>query len=545
MKRRVLLLTCLALAACPRRVPGPTEVLDDAAARAQAGGASARELALAGFHALAVQGDVELARTRFDQSLALDPAEPWALHGQGWVAWWHGHPERALQAAAALCLKAPRHPLAAVAARTLFESAGQSRQGDDQILEVSAQALAAGARGDVAWLLRAARAAIFANRQSPERAQAVAELGSPTEALLVGPLSPWHVLDALERLPPEEKGQLDGVPGARTLRFADAHLSLTGESGSGDGYLFGSDVTVAQEGDYLLRSVSQLDHAVVLDGAPVLQRSTWKLPASSQAVRGVHLTAGVHRLVVRAFKGGLQGHVWVSLQPADGQAPRLTFAAAKGPPPARWGPAPTPADDEPSTVPGSYPTAQSLAEALEPEGGAALAALVAAADARGRDRDGVKTLLDALPPSVAAPAVLVARAEVALEDRALPARVSRGRATRDLEQALEKDPHSVPALLAQATLAFEDARYADAMELAARARAAHTPAGAPVALLEARVAQALNLDGRAEQAVAATLTAHAGDCEALALQADVARRHDALELERHRQEALAGCPGAQ
>src|SRR2546423_1821602 len=80
MRRRLALLSALALlAGCPKRIPSPTEALENADKVADAPDAPARSIALAGFHAWLLASDPAQAQKRFDQALAKDAGEPYAL----------------------------------------------------------------------------------------------------------------------------------------------------------------------------------------------------------------------------------------------------------------------------------------------------------------------------------------------------------------------------------------------------------------------------------------------------------------------------------
>ena len=71
----------LLLAGCVHRAGSPTELLEKAATEAGPS-ANAKTLALAAFHALLMEGDAKKATTLFDEAVAKDPAEPFALTGQ-------------------------------------------------------------------------------------------------------------------------------------------------------------------------------------------------------------------------------------------------------------------------------------------------------------------------------------------------------------------------------------------------------------------------------------------------------------------------------
>ena len=135
-----------------------------------------------------------------------------------------------------------------------------------------------------------------------------------------------------------------------------------------------------------------------------------------------------------------------------------------------------------------------------------------------------------LPAAVNGPDVALLRATAFLQDVNVPTRVARGRATRELEAALLKDPNLVAAKMATAQLALDDGRQLEALEQARAARDAHAPPGAPVLQLLARVELSLGLDAAAALTARDAEAALPGACEALMLQYDLARRRDAVAL---------------
>ena len=197
------------------------------------------------------------------------------------------------------------------------------------------------------------------------------------------------------------------------------------------------------------------------------------------------------------------------------------------------------------TAPGFFPDAATLEAALEPEAGRSLATFLAARDAVGRDVDGARRLVSALGPLPAAAAWNVLSADLALRDRSLPTKVGQGRATRDLEVAIERDPKNVGALLARGLLAVTDQRVDQAVGLAAQARAAHSPVGTPLLSLESRIALAQGVDAQADTLARQSLDQIAGLCEALLVRYDVARRRDAVTNTDALLDAISSCPGEQ
>lgn len=541
---RVVSLLVIALSACVHRVAPPTEALEDAARRAGPG-ANAEVLSLAAFHALLMEGDAAKAQTLFDDAVAKDPAQPFALTGQVLLAQRLALPQKALVAALDLVERAPAHPLAPVAARVVLDLSGLSKSTSQLVRERAPVLLAKAQQPDTAHLLRSALANAWLDLGDlGHHAAVLADMGVPTSGTLVGPFSPWHLLATGDATPPEKDGSLDALaPGPfgpltpRVLRFADGRLSLAGEPPSGDVYLYAVDVTVPERGRYVLRTVTSMDHVALLDGAVVFSRLTSKRPASTLTTRIVKLDAGTHRLMLRMARENQAGNLTVALHRVDGKPAGLTFAPAKGAAPQWSG---VRVDDDRD---GLYTTAESVRAALEDDAGDALARFLAARDALGRDRDGARGLLAALPATVDGPAVAVLRADVFLQDRTVPSRVSRGRATRELEAALVKDPGFVAAKMVTAQLALDDGRQLDALEQAKVARAAHSPAGAPVLQLIARIELALGLDAAAAATARDADAALPGFCDAVLLQYDLARRRDAVAEGDALLEKTAHCTG--
>ena len=91
-----------------------------------------------------MEGEPGKATRLLGGAAAADPREPWALYGQQLLAARVSHPERGLLAALDLAQRAPRHPLASVAARLIFDLSGTAGGSDDLILERSGALLKAG-----------------------------------------------------------------------------------------------------------------------------------------------------------------------------------------------------------------------------------------------------------------------------------------------------------------------------------------------------------------------------------------------------------------
>lgn len=527
--RVVPLVVTLFLAGCVRRNVSPTEALEKAASSVGPT-ASASVLSLAAFHALLMEGDAKKAGTLFDDALAKDSSEPRALTGQILMAQRLALPQKALAAALDLIERSPNHPLAPVAARVVLDTTGLAKSTSSLVRERAPALLAKKQQPDTAHLLRSALANAYLDSDELSlHTTVLAQMGVPTSGTIVGPFSPWHLLSTAEQTAPEKTGSLDklgngpfGALTARVVHFADGRISLAGEPPTGDIYLYAVDITVPQRGTFVLRTVTSMDHVAVIDGTTVLTRLTAKRTASTLTTQRVKLDAGTHRLMVRMARENQAGNLTVALHTLDGSAAPFTFAPAQGAA-AAWGGVTVDTDRE-----GLFASAESVRLALENDSGDALARYLAARDALGRDRDGARGLLAALPSSVDGPAVAVLRSDVFLQDRTVPTRVARGRATRELEAALVKDPGFVAAKMLTAQLALDDGRQLDALEQARAARDAHSPPGAPVLQLIARVELALGLDAAAASTSRDAEAALPGSCEALLLQYDVARRRDAV-----------------
>ncbi|PTL82200.1 DUF3857 domain-containing protein [Vitiosangium sp. GDMCC 1.1324] len=540
-----LLLVVGLLAGCAH-APASTEVLERAATAAQKGTSEARTLALAGFHAWLMTGDAAAAQARFDEAIAKDPADPYALYGQHLLARRVAQPRRALDAALAVATRAPRHPLAVPSARYVLDMVGTSPALDDTILTGLQAALDAGSSGEAAQLLRASQVAILGLRADrAAQARALKDMGAADTATLLGPFSPWHLLAFDDTTPPEKDGSLAGpftgpfgtlVP--RTVRGPDGRLDVAGEPAAGDIYLLVVDAEVSEAGDYVVRSVSASSHKVMVDGTPLLERRAFTRAASTVTAHTVHLAAGRHRILLKLLKDQRGANVTLALVRADGRPSAIRYTPATGPAPSEWGSAPKDAGSE--LV---YPGAQDLAAALADEAGPLLSDFVAVRDGMGRDPDGAWRLMTRLQKATQAPAVLSLRAELASLDRSIPTKVSRGRATRDLEAALAKDPGDVNALLLRAELTLNDGQAAAAQETLKTAKAAAKPAGWPVYLLEARAALALEVESAAEESLDAAIQAQPKLCDALGLLYGLARRRDAVARADELISSMEGCPG--
>ncbi len=497
LPRLALAALALSLTAC---LPHFTRVdpLEEALKDAQAPNPSGRTLALAGWRAWLVAGDVKAAEKLFERALVLSPSDPYALHARVQLALREGDPKAALTAALDELERAPGHPLASAAARVCFELGGNSISGDELLLSRGGQLLASGKlHGDAALMLRSTLGNIHSARADADESKALTELGAPTAGTLAGPVSPFHNLGLAESYGPETSGSLDGLDHgpygaaarARPLVFADGRLSLAPEPMTGDVYFFAADFDLKAEGDFVVRTVTQMDHDLYLDGALLLGRHSWLRPSSTLQAAAVRLQPGTHRLMVKMAREQQQGFISMQVARLDGQSETFSFRPAAGKP-SRWS-----TDAVKRLAPeGLYSTAGDLFEALDEDAGPTLAAFLAARDGLARDRDGAKRLLASLPASLDSPELRVLRSDEALGDRTLPAKVARGQATRDLEAALAKDPGQVHAWLMTAQLALDDGRNPEALEAVRRAVQARQPAAALPLDLRARVELALGVD---------------------------------------------------
>ncbi len=507
--------------------------------------ASAAVLARAGAAALLIDDDTPKAAQLFDEALKQAPDSAAALEGRRLTLELRGETAGAFSAALDLIQRAPTHPFATVAARFLLDHAGYSRTTDDDLLTRGAAALKNAPPGDTGALLRSALLSVHAARGDVEASGAARDVGAVQNFALVGPFSAFHQLDFDTRLPLEASGNLSKLsPGpfgeltVRPLHVEDGRFNLEAEPPQGDVYVFATDVTVEQTADFVLRIVSPMDLRASIDGAPVVERRTWLTPAPTVTAVGVTLKKGTHRLLLKVLRGHEGGQLFVTLPRIDGQASNVRSVAASGGPSA-WG-------SDPSTFSPRhvFPTATSLAHAVEREFGGSAAAVLAALDGVGRDRDGARRLLLSVPATPESGFVALVRAVIELGDRSLPPKVSTGRASRHLEAALSKNARLLPALLAQTQLAFEEGRHLEALELARRARATTTPPPVSALMTEARALLALRLDGLAEKAALEAEGRWPTLCEAMALRFDLVRRRDAVSETNALLDALRACPFA-
>ena len=322
----------LAVVGCAHSGATGTEVLESAARDATSHNANQRTLALAGFHALLMKNDPVAAKAHFDEALERGAGEPYALFGEALLAQRASNQALGLQAALDLCERAPTHPLSAAGARLAFDLAGRSKTFDDAIVERGTKILGSTQlRGDAASLLRGALATVYLARgDGAKRDQVLRDMGVPTEWALMGPFSAFHLLDLEKPTPVESNGVLAastgpfGVVSVRTLRTADGRLSLAPEPPQGDVFVLAADVTLAEGGEYVVRAVTSMDHAMIIDGEQIALRRTWETTASTVTERAVKLRAGKHRLLLRVARDEQQGALFVNMSRTDGRPAGVT-----------------------------------------------------------------------------------------------------------------------------------------------------------------------------------------------------------------------------
>lgn len=491
---------------------------------------------------LVARNDAAAARARADRAVARRPRDPWARLAAALSA------RRALdfpaeaRHLAALADAAPDHPLAPLALRRLSEL-GEDSPGLARDVEAALAPLAGSGRlaGLAAYRARVAR--ISAAEVLGDHARAAGlrrENGAVTAWTLAGPFGRHRHLDLDVAFPPEGGALPEAVPAplgapprrTRPLPAPDGAASLDGEPREGDVFYLASDVTLARGGGYLVALGTALSAKVFLDGALVHERRAFAAPLPTLVHLPLELAPGRHRLLVKVARAAPSTAIVVAFSRADGAPSDASFAAAPA------GPAPAPAAPPlPRAVPAFG--ARDLARALAPEAGPALAALLAARDAVGVDREAAKALLAeaarGLPGSAAALAV---RADVLGDDPTLDPQIARGRAEAAFREALARDPGHAEARVELAALLLGAQRLDEADEVLAGLGDA---AGRPAALaVRARAADARGLAERAEALVAEAI-AGGGECRALDHGRELAGRRRAVALEDARARALLEC----
>ncbi len=534
----LLVLLSLALACAGRTVYERGEEVSS--------GASARELAGAGFHAWIARGDPGAAARRFAEAVREDGRDPWARLGAALLARRGLDDVGEATELVALVRGAPEHALAGVAARRLGGLAELSPS-LAQAVEDGLAPAQPGARGLTALRLRTARASAAWSLGDHERAaRLLAEGGAVTAWTVMGPFGGLHALDFDVRFPPEEGAVVAGLPGPgspadaspRAIPSPEGVLALEPEAARGNPWYLAADATLARGGGYLLAVGTAASVRAWVDGAPALERRVWSgFPPAAQAVP-LTLPAGRHRILLKVARSGGRAEIAVSLAREDGAPCDAIFAA----------PAPAPGSAGPPVRTGDLPApvnrARELALELEREMGTETARLVAGRDAIDNDREAAKALLgEALGRAPRSAALLAARSDAQREDPTVSERVGRAQAEADLDRALAIDPADAESRIERAELARAGSRLDDAAALLD----ALDPAAAlrPRALVaRARLAQARGSSASAER-LAEEARRRGGHCAALDLAYDLSVRREAIAREDELAEALARCPGGR
>ena len=450
----------------PHRLPAPLllsvtpHVLESAAERAQKGsrrGAHARARGLP--RVPGAGGRRSWRSSRFDAAVAEGPGGPVRADGQHLLArraWPHGPGARP-----------PRWSWRRARPRTRWRcppratcwtrwaprprwTTTSSRARDGRS--------AAGAAGEAAQLLRGARwpcSSCAGTRR--RRPPALQRRGRRQRGDARGPLLALPRARVRRAHPPEKDGSLAGpFTGAfgplppRTLRAPDGRLGLGGEPGESDVYLLAFDAEVPEGG--VVRGALRERHVrikVLLDGAPLFERRAFEPRRVHRHRRAVRLPPGKHRFLVKLSQGGASGdallHPAARGRPPVGRALHRRHRAR-----ARRGAGGSLRRRGAGRLPHartSRPRWRERREGCSPASsrcGTAWGGTRRRAAAAGGPGGGHHT-----------PALLTLRAELASRDRTVPTKVARGRATRDLEAVLAKDPRNVSALLLRAELALQ------------------------------------------------------------------------------------------
>jgi len=536
-------LSVILFASCAGGPRPPLETLADAARAARDGGGSARERALAAWHAWMVGADAERLESLARSALGKDPGEPWARLALAESAKRRLDPHAEARELAALIRGAPSHPLAPVAARKLASLATISTSLDREIEAAATELLGAkGLAPDAAAKLRAA----LRRMEGASKRGAIADAGLLTAASVVGPFSAWHHLDLRTPYPPEAAAPVaatyEGPAGRelalRPFSLPEGSIELAAEERDGDVYYALSIAQVPAAGRHLLRvsSARTTSVAVFVDGVQVLRREAIGAPQPAEGLAELELAAGAHLVAVRMVKGSGRGDASVSLAPADGRASRIEFRAAE-------------AGDRPGVAPRlvgqpRFASARSLATSLQDEGGL-VAAYVAAAELQRIDREGAKEVLGtALAAAPVAPPLLQLRADLARSDDGIPQAIGQARAAADLEALLSRDPTNPRALWSAASILRDAGRHDEALDKLAAAEG-EASGSAVLAMGKARVALARGFDVQALRHAGEAVAADAGLCEAGSILVDLSRRADAAGDLEDAAQRFAACPGGR
>jgi len=488
------------------------------------------------------RGDPAAAEVRFREDAARDPSDPWPLLGQAMLAERSLDEEAEVSALLALVDAAPRHPLAIVALRRIGEVGLSSSLLADRADGAVGSALDSGRlAGLAAYRARVVRAAgAEARGDFTESARLRGQNGVASAWSIAGPFGALHALDMTRPFAPEAGPWLPewDRPGraplvSRKLLAPEGAISLDGETAPGDVWYLAADLRLARGGRYLLALGTNASARLFVDGAPMAERLAWSGWPSAVQVVPVDLGSGAHRVLVKLTRGGARPTLVVALARDDGAPADAEWKPASGPGPAVVA----------KHLPAPVLSARALADALEPEGGPALARLVSARDRIDNDRQVAVALLDeavALAPLAAA--VRSARGEAVVGDATQAERTARARAEADWREASRMDPGDAATRLMLVEVAMIGGRLDDAEALlsglpekaAARPRAR---------LARARLLAARSFPEAAEGMVREA--SRAGNCAAAGMLSEMASRRDAVALEDEAVEAIGRCPGGR
>ncbi len=530
---------------CAHLPPPGLSRLESARAAVQTGTADADAHAFAGFHELLTTGDIAQARSLFNLALSQSNNNAWAHFGHLTLSRLQADWLPALSAALEVCTHAPGHPLCVVASQLTFELAGQSAQSDTLLQTRLPRLLSHGTLGaEAAFNARRALAKIASLRHQPlEKKRWLLEAGIATESTLLGPFSPWHVLDFKSPTPPEQTGTIsarydtpNGPIEPRSVSAASERFSLAFEPNLGDVYLYGVDALVPALGDYLVRVETGCDFSLSIDGATVAERITSQAPSSMVHSVAARLDAGQHRLLLRVSKGRSSGQVSLAMFGASGVTTGISMTSSTG----QYQLLKQPVASANNPL---LDSADKVRKALESEAGEALAAVIAAEYALPFDTNGARLQLTQATQWSQSGWVLMVRAFLErLDFEATPA-LATGRAQRDLEAALTKSPQLLLARMSQARFMLDENRPLDALDIL---KGAPMPKPPPAYLaLWARAAWQAQQDPLAIALAKRALAAWPGLCPAVETLYEIARRNDVFAETQTLIGALENCPGGQ
>ena len=553
------LLACL-LAGCTlgaHRYAAPRSAGDDALTRLDAAESAAHrdpaQRARAGWLRYLIASDPRgAARWLSEAAIAGAPADrALALCGLGELAEDRTDSLAAAKAWIAALQLAPTEPIVELAAARLLDLEGEAPEVDAAISAAAAAAHAPMAPR-AAHLLREAAARIALRRAQAERdpqleVKAWREVGAVQHWRVAGPFAALRLLDLRKILPLDGPVPATAFVSDRALDFPDGDVGLELEPPEGDVFYAGSEVTLAQGGDYLLWIEGAAALEVRVDGTVAMSRVPYPRESPRAQTAAMRLAAGQHQLLAR-WSRSEGSRFRVSLVRGDGAPSGQTSAAPpelggwRAPSPCALGVAcaAPPAWRDPSDL------RATAAAMLEKDPGDPLASWLLARAAMGDDRTLSRSAVEKTVTLTASGAASLAlRSQQLLHDPEVPDRIARGRALSDLLDAVRKNPRFLRARLTAAALERDSERYDDAAQDLDKAETVlrEEKMPAPPRLLAAR---ARLLDARGNPAGArlkaqAALEAGPGRCDTLQLLADLARRDGSIEDQKRWTEALLPC----